>query len=163
MLFKGFFERHDSQVNLMSHKLLYVSRETVMKIFTSNSQKVGQLGEDIACKFLMKHGFLITERNYTKKWGEIDIIAEKEGKIYFVEVKSVSCETLPDFSNNNQLIKRPEENMHPWKIKRLNRTIQTYLIHKRIGNTPWQLDLLLIYLDLKNRTARVRTLENIIL
>ena len=48
-----------------------------MKNFTSDSQKIGQLGEDIACKFLMKHEFSILERNYTKKWGEIDIIAIK--------------------------------------------------------------------------------------
>ena len=134
-----------------------------MKKFTSDSQKIGQLGEDIACKFLMKHSFSVTERNYTKKWGEIDIIAEKEGKLYFIEVKSVSCETLPDFKDENPFQKRPEENMHPWKLKRLSRTIQTYLIHKRIGNTPWQFDLILVYLDTKKRTARVRKLENIIL
>jgi len=134
-----------------------------MNKFTSNSQKIGQLGEDIACRFLMKHNFSILERNYTKKWGEIDIIAEKQGKVYFVEVKSVSCVTLPDFKDENTFIKRPEENMHPWKMKRLSRTIQTYLIHKRIRNTPWQFDLLLVYLDLKDRKARVRTLENVIL
>ena len=134
-----------------------------MKKFTSNSQKTGQLGEDVACKYLTSHGFLVLERNYTKKWGEIDVIVEKENKIYFIEVKSVTCETLPDLNDENPFIKRPEENMHPWKMKRLSRTIQTYLIHKRIGNTPWQFDVLLVYLDIKNRRARVRVLENIIL
>ena len=134
-----------------------------MKKFTSDSQKTGKLGEDIACKFLMKHNFSILERNYTQKWGELDIIAQKSGKLYFIEVKSVSCEILPDFSNENTFVRRPEENMHSWKIQRLSRTIQTYFIHKRIGNTPWQFDLLLVYLDLKNKTARVRKLENIIL
>ncbi len=134
-----------------------------MKKFTSKSQKIGELGEEVACTFLMKHGFTIQERNYTKKWGEIDIITEKEGKLYFIEVKSVSCGTLPEFKDDNPFTKRPEENMHPWKLKRLSRTIQTYLIHKRIGNTPWQFDLLLVYLDIENRKARVRTIENIIL
>jgi putative endonuclease len=136
-----------------------------MKNFTSNSQKIGQLGEDIACTFLVKHGFSVLERNYTKKWGEIDIIAQKEGKFYFIEVKSVSCMTLPDFNfkEENPFIKRPEENMHPWKMKRLSRTIQTYLIHKRIGNTPWQFDLLLVYIHMETRTARIRTIENVIL
>jgi putative endonuclease len=134
-----------------------------MKNFTSESQKIGKLGEDVACKFLMKHGFVVLERNYTQKWGEIDVIAQKDNKLYFVEVKSVSCETLPDFSNENPFIKRPEENMHIWKMKRLSRTIQTYLIHHRVGNTPWQFDLLLVYLDLKNRTTRIQTLNNIIL
>ncbi len=134
-----------------------------MNKFTSNSQKLGQLGEDIACKFLMKHGFSILERNYTKKWGEIDIIAQKDGRFNFVEVKSVSCVTLPDPKDDNPFTKRPEENMHPWKLKRLSRTIQTYLIHHRIGNTPWQFDVLLVYIDTKNRVARVKTLPNIVL
>jgi len=134
-----------------------------MKIFTSNTQKIGKLGEDLACKYLEKHGFSVTERNYTKKWGEIDIIAFKEEKIYFVEVKSVSCATLPEFKDENPFIKRPEENMHPWKMKRLSRTIQTYLIHKRIGNTQWQFDVILVYIDLKDRKARIRMLENVIL
>ena len=134
-----------------------------MKNFTSNTQKIGELGEDVACTFLMKHGFSVLERNYTKKWGEIDIIAKKAEKLYFVEVKSVSCVTLPDKDSDNPFIKRPEENMHPWKLKRLSRVIQTYLIHNRIGNTEWQLDLLLVYLDMKDRKARVRTIDNIIL
>ncbi len=134
-----------------------------MKKFTSNSQKIGLLGEEVGCKYLINKGYRILERNYTKKWGEIDIIAQLNDQLYFVEVKSVSCETLPDFSTENPFVKRPEENMHPWKIKRLSRTVQTYLIHKRIGNTPWQFDLLLVYLSLKDRKARVRILSNIIL
>ena len=134
-----------------------------MKNFTSNSQKVGKLGEDVASMFLMKHNFSILERNYTRKWGEIDIIAKKDNKLYFIEVKSVSCETLPDISIDNSLSKRPEENMHPWKMKRLSRTVQTYLIHNKIGNTPWQFDLLLVYLDIGNKIARVKRMENIIL
>ena len=134
-----------------------------MKNFTSNSQKVGKLGEDVASMFLMKHKFSILERNYTRKWGEIDIVAKKDEKLYFFEVKSVSCETLPDFSDENPFIKRPEENMHPWKMKRLSRVVQTYLIHYKIGNTPWQFDLLLVYLDVNNKIARVKRMENIIL
>jgi putative endonuclease len=144
-----------------------VSRETIMKNFTSNSQKIGELGEDVACKYLEKHGFSILERNYTKKWGEIDIIAKKKETLYFIEVKSKSVSNL-DFVSHLFGEKvgetgRPEDNMHPWKLKRLSRTIQTYLIHNRIGNTPWQFDLLVVYLDIDQRKARVRKVENIIL
>ena len=135
-----------------------------MKNFTSNSQKIGELGEGIACKFLMKHGFSILERNYTKKWGEIDIIAKKGGMIYFIEVKSMTraLDKDQDLSDRYNSF-RPEENMHPMKLKRLSRTIQTYLISKRIGNTPWQFDLLVVYLDTDKRLARVKRIENVIL
>ena len=36
------------------------------KVFTSETQKIGEIGEKIAEKFLMKHGFSILDRNYTK-------------------------------------------------------------------------------------------------
>jgi putative endonuclease len=144
-----------------------------MKNFTSNSQKIGELGEEIACKFLMKHRFSILERNYTKKWGEIDIIAEKEGKRSFIEVKSKRV--LYDFSSKsfdgqeginqmeNREGNRPEENMHPWKMKRLRRVVETYLISKRLGTISWQFDLLVVYLNIGKRLARVKVVENIIL
>ncbi len=131
-----------------------------MKNFISESQKIGELGEDIACKFLMKHGFVILERNYTKKWGEIDIIAEKWEKRYFVEVKSKSVKSLDSVSYETS---RPEDNMHYWKMKRLRRVVETYLISKRLGSVHWQFDLLVVYMDLSKRTARVRVVDNIIL
>ena len=138
-----------------------------MKNFTSNSQKIGELGEDVACKYLTEHGYSILERNYTKKWGEIDIIVQKDKTLYFIEVKSKSVSNLDFvshlFEKEESETNRPEDNMHPWKLKRLSRTIQTYLIHKRIGNTPWQFDLLVVYLDIDKRKARIRKVENIIL
>ena len=139
-----------------------------MKNFTSNSQKIGELGEDVACKFLEKNGFSILERNYTKKWGEIDIIAEKKSKRYFIEVKSKSVSDL-DFVLPNKSgeqtseASRPEENMHIWKMKRLRRVVETYLISKRLGSIEWQFDLLVVYLYLEKRLARVKVVDNIIL
>ena len=138
-----------------------------MKNFTSKSQKLGELGEDVACMFLMKHGFTILERNYTKKWGEIDIIAQKGEKRYFIEVKSASVSSLDYVSNLDRegdlKINRPEENMHPWKMKRLRRIVETYLIHKRLGYVDWQFDLYVVYLDIDGRKARVKVVENVIL
>jgi len=138
-----------------------------MKNFTSNSQKIGQLGEDIACKFLMKHDFSVLERNYTKKWGEIDIIAEKNGKRYFIEVKSTSVSSIDYIKNLERKedghINRPEENMHPWKLKRLRRVVETYLISKRLGTIEWRFDLIVVYMDIDKRQAHVKLIENVIL
>jgi len=49
---------------------------------------VGKWGEDQACAFLTRHGFFIKERNFYSTVGEIDIIAQKDGDYYFVEVKT---------------------------------------------------------------------------
>jgi|SRR3989338_3785907 len=127
------------------------------KVFTSEKQKIGEIGENIAVKFLMKHGFAVLDRNYTKKWGEIDIVAEKEGRLYFIEVKSVSRETF-DLDQYN-----PEDNMHPWKMKRMARTIQTYLLSKRFDDREWQVDLLVVFLNLKDKSAKIKVVKDIIL
>ena len=131
------------------------------KVFSSEKQKIGELGENIAAKFLVKHNFLILDRNYTKKWGELDIVAEKEGKIYFIEVKSVSRETLPEAEDSGY---RPEENMHPWKIKRMSRTIQTYLLNKKIPeDKEWQVNLIIVFLIQKTKEAKIKVVEYLIL
>src|SRR3989344_156339 len=150
-----------------------ISLNHMPKVFTSKTQKTGEIGENIAVKFLMKHSFSILDRNYTKKWGEIDVVAEKGGQIHFIEEKSVWRSTLdsvppadakalagkhetPDY--------RPEDNMHPWKLQRLSRTIQTYLLHKKIPDEKeWQVDLLVVYIDLKNKKAKVKVVKDIIL
>ena len=112
----------------------------------------------------MKHNFLILDRNYTKKWGEIDIIAEKDNKLYFVEVKSVSKSSLESVTRETLDYYKPEDNMHPWKMKRILRTIQTYFIDKKIGDEKeWQFDLLVVFLDIKNKKAKIKVVKDIIL
>jgi len=134
------------------------------KIFTSETQKTGKIGENIAERFLVKHNFSVLDRNYTKKWGEIDIIAEKKSKLYFIEVKSVSRETLEDVNREILDQYKPEDNMHPWKLKRMARTIQTYLLSNKIPDEKeWQVDLLVVFLDLKNKKAKVKVVNDIIL
>ena len=54
----------------------------------TEKRRLGDLGENIACSFLEKRGFEIIERNYLRKWGEIDIVTKKGGVVRFIEVKS---------------------------------------------------------------------------
>jgi len=134
------------------------------KVFTSETQKIGEIGENLTVRFLMKHNFNILDRNYTKKWGEIDIIAEKANKIYFIEVKSVSRETLKNVTHETFDQYHPEDNMHPWKLKRLSRTIQTFLLSEKIPDErEWQVDLIVVFLSLKDKKARIKVVSDIIL
>jgi putative endonuclease len=116
-------------------------------------RRIGDIGETIACDFLKSRGFHIIERNYLRKWGEIDIVAEKAGVVHFVEVKSVNHETLGSI--------RPEENMHRGKIQRLMRTIETYLLHKKL-NSEFQLDLVTVKMHTETRRAKIELFENIV-
>ena len=49
--------------------------------------KVGNQAEQAAAEFLVREGFVVLERNYRRPHCEIDIVAEQDKVIYFVEVK----------------------------------------------------------------------------
>ena len=53
----------------------------------SSTRKKWSLWEKIACKYLEKNGWSILDTNWTKLIWEIDIIAKKQEKIHFIEVK----------------------------------------------------------------------------
>ena len=56
-----------------------------------SKQKIfGKIGEDAATKFLEAHGYKIVARNFRIRSAEIDIIAQIDGAIIFVEVKARS-------------------------------------------------------------------------
>lgn len=56
----------------------------------ARQQKIGQLGEDTACQYLVNAGFKILERNWRFSKAEIDIIAMDGKVLVFVEVKAKS-------------------------------------------------------------------------
>lgn len=154
----------------------------LMKLHPTEMQKIGALGEEIACKFLVSKAFRIVTRNYRKKFGELDVVAEKSKVIHFVEVKTVSRENLGEGNaelkdsfgpkTNSEFVRsnspedcfRPEDNVHPAKLKRLSRAIQVYSLENNHGEeTDWQFDVVTVLLDVKNKIARVKILEDIIL
>lgn len=156
----------------------------------TQKQEVGQIGENCATTYLERHGYKVIDRNYRKKYGEIDIVATKQGILHFVEVKSISAtvsEVEPlgargstskasNGSRENNIISTPsvdldeddyeaEENVHPWKLKRLRRVIEVYLLSKYPNDEDeepdWQLDVVTVQVDRGARVGRVRILEDI--
>ncbi len=124
-----------------------------MKQFTSPSQKIGQIGEHIACKYLQNKGFTILERNFTLKCGEIDIIAYKGESLRFIEVKSAN------YKGEAPII-RPEDNLHRRKMAKLARACLIYADMKKLGDQiPWQIDIVAVEYDEAMKKAYIRHLE----
>ncbi|MEZ0323253.1 MAG: YraN family protein [Hydrogenothermaceae bacterium] len=59
-----------------------------------NKSEIGKLKEDLAVKFLRERGYVIVERNFRKRFGEIDIVAKDGNCLVFVEVRSRSHDTF---------------------------------------------------------------------
>lgn len=51
------------------------------------SRRLGRWGEDLAAKFLVGKGYRVLDRNWKCRFGELDLVAEGEGYLCFVEVK----------------------------------------------------------------------------
>lgn len=55
----------------------------------SSTKQLGNLGEEMAAKYLKKQGYKILDRNFRyKSYGEIDIIAKRREDLHFIEVKN---------------------------------------------------------------------------
>lgn len=55
---------------------------------TPTNKQIGKRGEEVAVRFLISRGYAILKRNYRTVHGEIDCVAQKDGAVVFVEVKT---------------------------------------------------------------------------
>ncbi|ADD69173.1 protein of unknown function UPF0102 [Denitrovibrio acetiphilus DSM 12809] len=92
----------------------------------------GKKGEKKAACFLEKQGYAIVEMNYRCKFGEIDIIAEKNGVLIFVEVKTRSTDKFGLGYESVTLSKQ----------QKLFKTAQHYMVEN--GEMPAQFDVISI-------------------
>jgi putative endonuclease len=127
---------------------------------STDKRAVGALGEEIAATYLSRKGFKVIGKNYRRPWGEIDIIAEKGDSVRFVEVKTVSRESLPDFSRGTSDY-QPEEQVHPKKLEKIARTAELYMANKN-DDRDFQIDVVTVFLDHKTRKARCRLYEQVL-
>lgn len=118
----------------------------------TEKRKKGDEGEDIAFSYLKKKGYTILERNYTTKYGELDLVTKKDKTVIFVEVKSQG---------------QGPEDLYPelhvdWRKKRhLIRASQAYLLEKKYpDDTDWQIDVIGVTWDPLTHEPSVRHTQN---
>lgn len=139
-----------------------------VKAITGNSRignALGRIGEGVATRYILSKGYKLVDRNYREKWGEIDIIAEKTGILHFIEVKSVSRESKNNVTQETLNDKhRAEDNIHPAKLRRISRTIQSYLASRHLNsNCDWQFDAITVIIIADSKKAYVNMIGNLIL
>lgn len=98
------------------------------------SRAKGDIAEQRGCSYLIEHGYTIIEQNFYSRFGEIDIIASRNGVLCFVEVKSA------------QEYELAVQNLTPTKLGRFKRTVDVY-IKKNSYNGDYEIDALLVMPD----------------
>jgi putative endonuclease len=127
-----------------------------------NTQETGKIGEEIASDFLVKNGYSILDRNYWRKWGEIDIICRKNEIVHFVEVKTVSYETRQNLEwAVTHETWRPEELVHRFKLHQIEKALQTWIGEKNYTG-EWSIDVAAVRIVPRETFATVNLIENVI-
>lgn len=112
---------------------------------------IGLLGEDIAVDYLKNKGYKIIERNFRKKYEEIDIVAVIGSTLVFIEVKT---RTSKSFGT-------PFEGISSFKVNHLVQLAQYY--KQTHNNLPddMRIDAIGILLGFENKVEEIEHLENI--
>jgi putative endonuclease len=106
----------------------------------------GDESESLATQFLEQEGFIVLERNYfARKLGEIDIIAQHEDVLHFIEVKGSKFNSFD-----------PVYNVTPAKLRKVINSAHYYLKTKRL-DMPFSIDALIV------RGDEVEFIENVTL
>lgn len=97
--------------------------------------ETGKIGEDISVKYLEQIGYMIIERNFECRQGEIDIIAKDKNKYVFIEVKTRSSVSYG----------KPKEAVDTTKKKHIYRSAEYYVYLKHLENEPVRIDVIEVY------------------
>lgn len=115
------------------------------------NKTLGKRGEDIAAEFLKKTGYKIIEKNFQKRYGEIDIVAVEDQTLVFIEVKT---RTSSNFGS-------PLEAITPWKIKALVHSCNFYKsIHPELPESL-RIDVVSVELSPGGRMEKIELVKNI--
>lgn len=98
---------------------------------------LGQRGEQLATLYLQEQGYMVLQRNYRTRYGELDIICQKNGVIVFVEVKT----------RRSQLFGSPEEAITRQKIMHIKKVALLYLAENKTSYKEIRFDVITILIQ----------------
>jgi len=99
---------------------------------SGRNQKIGAWGESIAVEYLEERGYKVIARNVRTPYGEIDIVAEKDGFTIFVEVKTRTSSSLGP----------PEISVTPRKQEHMLSAAEHYAQENEIDH--WRVDVIAV-------------------
>jgi len=116
---------------------------------SGHNKITGKFGEAAAEKYLKKNKYKILETNYNIRGGEIDIIAEKNGYVVFVEVKTRSDAR---FGTGAEAVTYN-------KIQRITKAAQFYLMYK--PETDARFDVIEVFAEVRGEKIKLAGITHI--
>ncbi len=101
-----------------------------------SADAAGRRGEEAAARYLEARGWAIVARRFRVRGGEIDLVAERQGLLAFVEVKARSEGALDDGRGAVDRAKR----------RRLARAAGLFLARRGWGDRPCRFDVIQVEL-----------------
>lgn len=98
--------------------------------------RLGRRGEQVAAAFFRSKGFRVIDQNWRCRFGEIDLVVEKDGYIRFVEVKM----------RRTHAFGYPETSVTSAKLRHLQAAVQLWLRSQKMTWKGYQADVLAISL-----------------
>lgn len=117
---------------------------------SNRRQHLGRRGEALARRHLEAGGYKVVETNRRTPSGEIDIVAEHEGFLVFVEVRTRSSKALG----------LPEESVTPRKRARLVDCAHEYLEPVGAIDAEWRIDVAAVEVDSRGVPVRMEIITN---
>ncbi len=114
------------------------------------NKEIGNLGEEIATKYLIDSGYVILQRNYMSRFGEIDIIAKdiKSKELVFVEVKS----------RTNNLYGKPIDAIDMKKLNHICKTANQYIFLNHLEKENIRIDAIEVYINKKIKLHHIKAI-----
>ncbi len=127
--------------------------EMVGEMTENGRKKLGAFGERVAAIQLEAAGYQIVARNWRCQTGEIDLIAQKNDVLHFVEVKT----------RKGRQSGLPEEALTPRKGQQLTQLALRYIAEYELDDADWQIDLVAVELDTAGKVLRIDHIPNAVL
>ena len=111
---------------------------------------LGRRGELLAKRHLQDTGYAILEANFRTRLGEIDLVAQRDDCLVFVEVRTRRGGSLGT----------PEESMTAKKREHLIAAAHEYLQSRGLEDSQWRIDFIAVEMDGRGRLRRVEHIVN---
>lgn len=104
---------------------------------SSQRQLLGRLGENLACAYVRRNGWLVLDRNWRCRTGELDLVALDGSELVICEVRT----------RRGTRVGTPLESVTPRKIRRLRVLAGQWVQHRRAKPRSLRIDVIGITVD----------------